>query len=124
MFERPAYAAPTRRLPQHPNLEQLRKQAKDLLEQYRSGDSAAITEIQNFERNPDPSTFALHDAQRVLARAYGYESWPKLKAFVDGANMARFGEAVKASNLVQAQSMLASRPELIGMDMAESDEHR
>jgi len=55
-FFRPA---PTRRLPQHPNLEQLRKQAKDLLEQYCSGDSAATAEIQNFERNPDPSTFAL-----------------------------------------------------------------
>jgi ankyrin repeat protein len=118
------HPAPTRRLPPHPNLEQLRKQAKDLLEQYRSGDPGAIAEIQNFERNPDPSTFALHDAQRVLARAYGYESWPKLKAFVDGANIASFVEAVKASNLAQAQSLLESRPELIGMDMAESDEHR
>jgi ankyrin repeat protein len=116
--------APTRRLPQHPNLEQLRKQAKDLLEQYRSGGSAAIAEIQNFERNPDPSTFALHDAQRVLARTYGFQSWLKLKAFVDGANVARFAEAVRASNLAHVQSMLASRPELIGMDMAENDEHR
>jgi ankyrin repeat protein len=116
--------APTRRLPQHPNLEQLRKQAKDLLEKYRSGDSAAIAEIQNFERDPDPSTFALHDAQRVLARTYGYESWPKLKALVDGANIARFADAVKASNLAQVQSMLASRPELIGMDLAANDEHR
>jgi ankyrin repeat protein len=119
-----SHPAPTRRLPQHPNLEQLRKQAKDLLERYRSGDSAAMAEIQNFDRNPNPSTFALHDAQRVLARTYGHESWPKLKAFVDGANMARFGEAVKVGNLAQAESMLASRPELIGMDMAENDEHR
>src|ERR1700680_2067912 len=111
--------APTRRLPQHPNLEQLRKQAKDLLGQYRSGDSAAIAEIQNFERNPDPHTFALHDAQRVLARAYGYESWPKLKALVDGANIARFADAVKDGNITRIQSMLASRPELIGMDKAE-----
>jgi ankyrin repeat protein len=119
-----SHPAPTRRLPQHPNLEQLRKQAKDLLERYRSGDSAAMAEIQNFDRNPNPSMFALHDAQRVLARTYGPESWPKLKAFVDGANMARFGEAVKVGNLAQAESMLASRPELIGMDMAENDEHR
>lgn len=119
-----SHPAPTRRLPQHPNLEQLRKQAKDLLERYRSGDSAAMAEIQNFDRNPNPSTFALHDAQRVLARTYGHESWPKLKAFVDGANMTRFGEAVKVGNLAQAESMLASRPELIGMDMAANDEHR
>ena len=65
------YPAPTRRLPQHPNLEQLRKQAKELLENYRSGDAAAIAEVQRFERGPDVSAFALNDAQRVLARAYG-----------------------------------------------------
>jgi hypothetical protein len=59
MSERPAYPAPTRRLLQHPNLEQLRKQAKDLLERYRSGDSAASAAVQRFERNPDPATFAL-----------------------------------------------------------------
>lgn len=116
--------APTRRLPQHPNLGQLRKQAKELLALYRARDSAAVAEMQKFERNPDPTTFALHDAQRVLARSYGYESWPKLKAFVDGANIARFAEAVKAGNLKEVQSMLASRPELIGMDMGASDEHR
>jgi ankyrin repeat protein len=119
-----SYPVPTRRLPEHPNLEQLRKQAKELLEQYRSGDSAAIAEVHKFEPNPDPSTFALNDAQRILARIYGYESWPKLHAFVDGANITRFAEAVKAGNLTQVQSMLASRPELIGMDMAENDEHR
>lgn len=118
------YPAPTRRLPQHPNLEQLRKQARELLEQYRSGDSAAIAEVRQFERNPNPSTFALNDAQRVLARAYGYESWPKLKAFVDGVNIARLADAVKSGNLGQARSMLAARPELIGMDMAANDEHR
>lgn len=116
--------APTRRLPQNPNLEQLRKQAKDLLQQYRSGDPTATAEIARFERNPDPSTFALHDAQRVLARAYGYESWPKLKAFVDGVNIARFAEAVKAGDMEQVQAMLGSRPELVGMDRAENDEHR
>lgn len=124
MPQNPFNPAPTRRLPPHPNLGQLRKQAKDLLEQYRSGDPAAIAEIQKFERSPDPSTFALNDAQRVLARAYGYESWPKLKAFVDGGNIARFAEAVKAGNLAQVQAMLSSRPELIGMDRGEGDEHR
>jgi hypothetical protein len=118
------YAAPTRRLPQNPNLEQLRKQAKDLLEQYRAEDPAAAAEIQKFEYSPDPSTFALHDAQRVLARAYGFESWPKLKAFVDGVTIARFGEAARSGDLQQVRTMLAARPELAGLDMAENDEHR
>src|SRR5271156_4793396 len=102
MFSRPL---PTRRLPQQPNLEQLRKQAKDLLALYRAGDSAAVAEVNLFERAADPAQFALSDAQRVLARAYGYESWPKLKAFVDGATIARFAEALKTGNLKQVESM-------------------
>ena len=71
------HASPTRRLPRQPNLQQLRKQAKDLLEQYRTGQPAAVAEVQQFDRAPHPAELALHDAQRVLARAYGYDSWPK-----------------------------------------------
>jgi ankyrin repeat protein len=105
-------------------LEQLRKQAKDLLAEYRAGDPAAVAEVHRFERQPDPAAFALHDAQRVLARAYGYESWAKLKAFVDGANVARLAEAVKAGNVAQARALLHVRPELATMDMAGDDEHQ
>ena len=112
-----------RRLPQQPSLEQLKKQAKELLERFRAGELAAVAEVRHFERS-HPSHFALNDAQRVLARAYGFESWPKLKAFVDGATIARFTDAVKAGDMTQVRSMLASRPELVGMDQAGNDEHR
>ena len=113
-----------RHLPHQPNLEQLKKQAKELLERFRASDSTAVAEVRQFERNPDPTHFALNDAQRVLARAYGFQSWPKLKAFVDGATIARFADAVKAGDLAQVRSMLAMRPELVGMDRAGNDEHR
>jgi len=117
-------AFPTRRLPQQPSLEQLRKQAKDLLEQYRAGDPSAVEEVNRFERHPDPATFALNDAQRVLARAYGYESWPKLKAFVDGANITRLAAAVQAGDIDEVRSLIRARPELVGMEMAGNNEHR
>ena len=113
-----------RRLPQQPNFEQLKKQAKELHEQFRASELTAIAEVRQFEHNPDPSHFALDDAQRVLARAYGFESWPKLKAFVDGATIARFTDAVKAGDRALVRSMLASRPELVSMDRAGNDEHR
>ena len=116
--------APTRRLPAQLSLEQLRKQAKELLRNYRAGNPAAVAEVHEFERSPDDASFALTDAQRVIARAYGFASWPKLKAFVDGANIARFAEAVKAGEMDQVRSLLASRPELICMDRSASDEHR
>jgi ankyrin repeat protein len=115
---------PTRRLPPQPSLEQLRKQAKDLLEQYRSGDPVAVAEVQQFEHNPDPSAFALNDAQRVLARAYGYQSWPKLKAFLDGVNIQELAAAVQRGDAAKVRVLLNARPELIGMDMAENNEHR
>jgi ankyrin repeat protein len=116
--------APTRRLPPEPSMEQLRKQAKELLEQYRAANPDAAAEVNQFERQPDPATFALADAQRVLARAYGYESWPKLKAFVDGANVERLAAAVKAGDTEQVRFLLHARPELVGMDMAGNNEHR
>jgi hypothetical protein len=118
------HSYPTRRLPKQPSLEQLRKQAKDLLDQYRAGDPAAVAEVQRFERQPDPAAFALNDAQRVLARAHGFPSWPKLKAFVDGANIRRLAEAVQAGDAAQVRVLLNARPELIGMDISGSDEHR
>ena len=115
---------PTRRLPEHPNLEQLRKQAKDLLAHYRDADPAATLEVQQFERKPDPASFALNDAQRVLARAYGYDSWPKLKAFVDGANVYELAAAVNAGDTAGVRTLLHARPELVAIDMSENNEHR
>ena len=72
-----------RRLSSRPNLDQLRRQAKELLDAFRANEPAAITEVQSLYRDADPARFALHDAQLVLARAYGFESWPKLKTYVD-----------------------------------------
>ena len=87
---------PSRRLPEKPNLDHLRKQAKDLLADYRDSKPDAVAEVTRYERNaPDAAEFALNDAQRILARSYGFASWPKLKTFVDGANATRFLEAVR-----------------------------
>ena len=124
MSDQHSTSVSVRSLPQQPSLEQLRKQAKELLERFRAAEPAAVAEIRQFEHNPDASNFALNDAQRVLARAYGFASWPKLKAFVDGATVARFTDAVKAGDMAEVRSMLASRPELVGMDRAGNDEHR
>jgi ankyrin repeat protein len=48
----------------------------------------------------------------------------KAKAYVDDANIARFAEAVQTGDITQVRSLLASRPELVSIDRAESDEHR
>src|SRR6185369_2023314 len=117
-------STPTRRLPPQPDLDQLRKQAKDLLHQFLAGPPAATAEVRQFEWRAEAAQFALHDAQRVLARAYGFQSWPRLKAFVDGVNIGSLTAAVQAGDLAQARALLARRPELIDMDMNGCDERR
>ena len=53
------------------------------------------------------------DAQLVLARAYGFESWPKLKAYVDGVTVKRFEEAARNGDFARLRAMLRQRPELV-----------
>ena len=50
-------------LPERPNLQHLKDQAKDLL---KAGGAKSLT-----------------NAQFKIAREYGFESWPKLKAHVE-----------------------------------------
>jgi ankyrin repeat protein len=115
---------PTRTLSDRPNLDQLKRQAKELLDSFRAGTPDATREVRAHYRNADPATFALHDAQLVLARAYGFGSWPKLKAFADGVTVCRLVDAVRAGDLGTVRAMVAARPELVHIDVAENDEHR
>jgi ankyrin repeat protein len=113
---------PSRSLPARPNLEQLKKQAKDLLDAYRAGDASAAAEVRKYERAPETAFLALHDAQRVLARAYGFPSWSKLRAHVEGVTVARFTAAVLRGDLAGVRAMLRRRPELLHMEGSEGDE--
>src|SRR5262245_26455193 len=78
------------RLPARPLLEQLRKQAKELLRDYRAGDAAAVERLRTvIPRLADPArtdSVTLADAQFVLAREYGFESWAKLVRHVKIVN--------------------------------------
>jgi hypothetical protein len=59
-----------RDLPDRPDLEHLKKQAKALLRELRQRDANA----------------SLADALHALARDYGFASWPKLKAHVESGS--------------------------------------
>jgi ankyrin repeat protein len=118
----------TRTLPTKPNLNQLKKQAKDLLRAFQADEATAVAEVR--ARHPEPieslrsQGLRLNDAQLVLARSYGFDSWPKLKAFVDGFTMTRFVAAVQAGDIECVRAMLRQRPELVHMDTAGNNEHR
>jgi hypothetical protein len=70
----------TSNLPERPSLEQLRKQAKELLQQLRSGDPSATARLRKYK--PTDGDPILADAQFVLAREFGFESWPRLVHYI------------------------------------------
>lgn len=84
----PEHTQPTSRLPARPSLEQVRKQAKELLRAYRAGDATASRRFRaRIPRLTDALSegMALADAQFVLAREYGFENWAKLAQHITAA---------------------------------------
>ncbi|HVU26102.1 MAG TPA: ankyrin repeat domain-containing protein [Opitutus sp.] len=75
-------------LPERPNLEQLKNQAKTLLRAAQSADPAALA---RFQAQPafagksaaDLARVALNDAQSVIAREHGFPSWNALREHVE-----------------------------------------
>ena len=78
------------------NLEQQKKQARELLRAIRSGNADALSRLRRHHARwaaSDESAVrqlvSLHDAQFVLAREQGFASWPKLKAYAEPSSGAR-----------------------------------
>jgi ankyrin repeat protein len=86
------------------NLEQLRKQAKDLVRAARAGDEGARTRLEGLEP-------ILASAQLVLAREHGYPSWPALVHALE-ASVESFVVAATERRRGRAEALLAARPEL------------
>jgi ankyrin repeat protein len=70
-----------RTLPARADLEHQRKLAKELIAAFRRGDDEARARIR--AELPNKPEIALADAQFVLAREYGFESWAALKAHIE-----------------------------------------
>ena len=89
-------AKPTSRLPARPSLEQLRKQAKELLRQFQAGDVATIQRFRavdsRFGDVASSEAVALAHAQFVLAREYGFESWVALVHHVQATTSSELRE--------------------------------
>jgi hypothetical protein len=89
-----------RELPDRPNLEQLKKQAKSLLHEARARDTDALGRFAVLPAFSAKSTeqiaaadLALHDAQSVIAREHGFPSWAALRDEVEARTLT-FADAV------------------------------
>ncbi len=92
-----------RKLPLDPDLDQLKTQARELLNAFRSGDADALKVFAAHPRTIDPSTAKLTDAQLVIARSYGFPSWPVLRREV---NRRRLRSAIWRSDRTAAAKVL------------------
>jgi len=73
-------------LPERPNLSFLLREAKKLKSAHRSGDNSICATIGHFDISLHglsdeaifDTRFSILDAQRVVARQYGFSSWARL----------------------------------------------
>ncbi|MEM9104005.1 MAG: ankyrin repeat domain-containing protein [Pseudomonadota bacterium] len=118
-------------LPSHPNIDQLKRQAKDLLAAVQRRTPEAMERFQASLPAAAPlstdklSGLRLHDAQSCIAREYGFASWRALRDFVEMARArssnpvelaASFSRLAYAGDI--AGGMDRSKPELAARYLA------
>src|SRR6478672_4595623 len=92
----PESVSGARPLPDAPNLDWLRKQARRQLAELRRANAAA----------------RLSDAQLVVARSYGFTSWRALKAHVDSTTIdGRLFEVARRGDAYALRALLDAHPD-------------
>ncbi|MCQ4164466.1 ankyrin repeat domain-containing protein [Tahibacter harae] len=124
-------------LPGRPNLEHLRRQAKDLLRQFRAGEAAALERLRQslpLARGKSDAEIAalplrLHDAQSCIAREYGFAAWHQLKHQVELQRLRSGDMAAQRRQLAQliyagdlSGDYFGARPRLAARLLAEQPE--
>jgi ankyrin repeat protein len=109
-------------LPEHPDLDQLRRQAKELRDAARSGDPRALDRFARHHPTPPQTEVTLAAAQLVVARELGFASWPRLKAAVDAeqSTQERVSAFVAASTdgrMRQAADIVRDDPRIARRDL-------
>jgi ankyrin repeat protein len=116
----------TTSLPALPSLEQLKRQAKELVKQFKARDSEAVRRVQpHLPRAAEvsmetllTSRLTLSEAQLVLAREYDFPSWPRLKRHIEtsrpdeGAAVEAFKRAVRDGDSSKLKTLLRTHPAL------------
>jgi hypothetical protein len=117
----------SRPIPPRPSLEFDRQQAKALLDALHRGDADAAqrfrTHHPRFGPQGAPGGAALHEAQLVIAREYGFASWPGSKQFVEARQLdarERAAALVRAAcegDMWRASMLLEIEPALKRFDL-------
>lgn len=119
-----------RSLPDSPDLDQLRRQAKELLRAARAADPTALTRFRvlpSLKQASDDdlarTSLALHDAQSVIAREHGFASWNALHDRVEELTLdfdtavRELIEAATDGRTSRAERMLVLHPRIAGASL-------
>lgn len=100
-------------LPSRPNLEHLKNQARKLLRSRLAADESTILRFSKMGFTGERPR--LSDALRVMAREYGFDTWPKLKLHIaaeSGDPVEALAAAIKGNNASLVRELLSRHPEL------------
>ena len=85
-------------LPRHPDLGQLRRQARELLRAASAGEQQALARLRAYSER-----VSLSAAQLAVAREHGFPSWPVLRAAAEHRRRALAAESAPPRRLVVAR---------------------
>jgi ankyrin repeat protein len=105
-------------LPPNPSLRHLKTQVDDLMKAFERREPEALAAVREYlPRASGGTTLARADALFVLARQYGFESWPKIKQYVEADaerdDAKQICDAAKRNDLDMIRRMLSDEPSLI-----------
>ena len=112
----------SRELPLQPNPDHYKKQAKAILKAVRSQDPNAVEQFRRWHpRGAARAEPKLADAQLILARQHGFESWPRFAKHVEElgranspfAEFERAVDAVVRGDAATLRQLLRATPELV-----------
>lgn len=113
--DRSAFVEP---LPPRPSLEMQQKRAKNLLRAASTGQPDALQRIQALHpKAPSREALTLADAQLVIARGYGFESWTALRRKIDSLTrtpVEQFRSAIRSGDAETVRGLLERYPEVRG----------
>ena len=99
---------PDRHLPVRPDIEQMKRQAKELLAAIRAREPEALADLAAYHPDTiDPAEAKLADAQLVLARSYQAPSWSRL------AQACRLTDAIWRDDLELVRQLVRRNPKLL-----------
>lgn len=115
-------ATVSRGLPSQPHPDIPKREARDLLAAVRVGKPEALERIRKshpkFHRRksgaPAPVDFKLADAQHVIAREYGFSSWPELKRRIETNGPAiALQRAIRDGDRATVVAILQAHPDML-----------